>query len=119
MSSEQLKTSLRHTHAYIEAYGVELLENVEMLFRQALARVDEGAMKSTQTDVTVNFDEPAVQPTPPEPVPRPTQTAPSRHEESSVAQETTLETLANWHFHLPAIVAGVAVAAILLRGWLS
>lgn len=118
MSNEQLKTSLRHTHAYIEAYGVELLADVEDLFRQALDQVDEGVTKSTQADVTVNFDAPAV---PSEPPLRPAQTAaPSRHvEEPRIEPETSLETLANWHFYLPAILAGVAVAVILFRGWLS
>ncbi|MCW1938121.1 hypothetical protein OMD46_20530 [Pseudomonas sp. MDMC_285] len=114
MSNEQLKTSLRHTHAYIEAYGVELLADVEDLFRQALDQVDE----VTQADVTVNFDAPAL---PSEPPLRPAQTAaPSRHvEEPRIEPESGLETLANWHFYLPAILAGVAVAAILFRGWLS
>lgn len=118
MSNEQLKTSLRHTHAYIEAYGVELLADVEDLFRQALDQVDEVVTKSTQADVTVNLEAPAAPSEPPlRPAPK---AAPSHHEEEPrIEPETSLETLANWHFYLPAILAGVAVAVILFRGWLS
>ncbi|WP_161867537.1 hypothetical protein [Pseudomonas yangonensis] len=113
MSSEQLKTSLRHTHAYIEAYDVELLADVEGLFRQALDQVDEAPTESTQADVAIHFDAPA------EPPPSLFQAAQPPHEERPIIQENALETLANWHFYLPAILGGVAVAVILFRGWLS
>lgn len=122
MNRELLKTSLRHTHAYIDAYGVDLLQDVEMLFRQSLEQhedIDETDDGDEQSDLSVSFEtvaEPVaaearrVAPSPEsEPVRNPEQTPP----------EPILVPVARWHFQLPAIVAALAVTVFLLRGWLS
>ncbi|WP_312722877.1 hypothetical protein [Stutzerimonas kunmingensis] len=122
MNRELLKASLRHTHAYIDAYGVDLLQDVEMLFRQALEQhedIDETDDGDEQSDLSVNFETVA------EPVealadadePSP-EGAPVRKQEPT-SPEQILVPVAPWHFQLPAIVAALAVTVFLLRGWLS
>ncbi|WP_312513889.1 hypothetical protein [Stutzerimonas nitrititolerans] len=122
MNRELLKTSLRHTHAYIDAYGVDLLQDVEMLFRQALEQheeMDETEDDGEQSDLSVNFEtvaEPlealadADEPSP--------ESAPVRKQEPATPEQI-LVPVAPWHFRLPAIVAALAVTVFLLRGWLS
>ncbi|MCQ4246080.1 hypothetical protein [Stutzerimonas decontaminans] len=122
MNRELLKTSLRHTHAYIDAYGVDLLQDVEILFRQALEQdedIDVTDDDDEQSDLSVNFETVA------EPVraladadePSP-EGAPVRTQEPAIPEQI-LVPVAPWHFQLPAIVAALAVTVFLLRGWLS
>jgi hypothetical protein len=122
MSRELLKTSLRHTHAYIDAYGVDLLQDVEMLFRQALEKLedtDETDEDDEQDDLSVNFEavtEPAMA------VARPI--APKPASALVPKQEPTLPEqifipVARWHFYLPATIAAVAVAVFLVWDLLS
>jgi len=124
MSRELLKTSLRHTHAYIDAYGADLLQDVEMLFRHTLEQApgtaeDEMDEGDEQGDFSVNFDAP-VKPA----VAASSPVAPSMEtavpvREQDHASSDILVPVEHWHFRLPAIVAAVAVAAFLSRGWLS
>ena len=122
MNRELLKTSLRHTHAYIDAYGVELLQDVEMLFRQALEQhedIDETEVHDEQSDLSVNFETVA------EPIAAvaranaPSPESGPAHSQEQTSPESILVPVARWHFQLPAIVAAMAVAVFLLRGWLS
>lgn len=122
MSRELLKTSLRHTHAYIDAYGVDLLQDVEMLFRQALEKLedtDETDEDDEQDDLSVNFEavtEPAVavaRPIAPNPA-----SAPVPKQEPTLPDQIFIP-VARWHFYLPATVAAVAVAVSLAWGLLS
>ncbi|GEM_PF-540010 len=122
MSRELLKTSLRHTHAYIDAYGVDLLQEVEMLFRQALEKpedTDETDEDDDQGDLSVSFGnvaEPAV--AVPCPVSPNQASAPARKQER-ISPEQIFIPVAGWHFYLPAIAAAVAVAILLVRSLLS
>ncbi|MBP64040.1 MAG: hypothetical protein CMJ62_21155 [Planctomycetaceae bacterium] len=122
MSRELLKTSLRHTHAYIDAYGVDLLQEVEMLFRQALEKLedtDETDEDDEQGDLSVSFEtvaEPAVavaRPVAPNPA-----SAPVRKQEPTSPEQIFIP-VARWHFYLPATVAAMAVAFFLVWGLLS
>lgn len=122
MNRELLKTSLRHTHAYIDAYGVDLLQDVEMLFRQALEQhedIDETDDGDEQSDLSVNF-ETVTGPVAAEArrdAPSP-ESEPVRTQEPATPEQI-LVPVAPWHFQLPAIVAALAVTVFLLRGWLS
>ncbi|WP_312591681.1 hypothetical protein [Stutzerimonas nitrititolerans] len=122
MNLELLKTSLRHTHAYIDAYGVDHLQDVEMLFRQALEQASEEEdldEDDEQEDFSGSLDIPsrpaAVTPV----VESMIETAAPAQEEYQRTAEQRLVPVANWHFQLPVMVAGMAVAILLLRGWLS
>ncbi|MFX1713059.1 hypothetical protein [Stutzerimonas stutzeri] len=122
MSRELLKTSLRHTHAYIDAYGVDLLQDIEMLFRQALEKLedtDETDEDDEQDGLSVNFEavaEPAVAVARPI-APNPTST-PVPKQEPTLPEQIFIP-VAGWHFYLPATVAAVAVAVFLVWGLLS
>jgi len=119
MSRELLKTSLRHTHAYIDAYGVDLLQDVEMLFRQALEKLedsDETDEHDEHDDLSVNFaavTEPAARPIAPKPA-----SAPVPKQEPTLPEQIFIP-VARWHFYLPATVAALAVAVSLVWGLLS
>lgn len=81
MSNADLRTSLRHTHSYIEAYGADLLQDIEHSFRHALDHIHGGASTQPQEepqDFEINFGEPAEKAESSVPPAEPPPTAPAR-----------------------------------------
>lgn len=122
MSDDTLKTSLRHTHAYIDAYGVELLQGVESAFRQALENCadDEGEDEQEEYEPVSLADEPPAQEPPtaePYSRPEPAHRAPRLQETvESSWHSRPLNEIANWHFYLPGLLTVLAAVFFLVRG---
>lgn len=122
MTDNTLKTSLRHTHAYIDAYGVELLQGVESAFRQALENCanDEGGDEQEEyAPVSLADEPPAQEPPTVEPYsrPEPAHRAPPLQESvESSRYSRPLDAVAKWHFYLPGVLAALAAVFFLVRG---
>jgi hypothetical protein len=119
MKDELLKTSLRHAQSYINAYGVEWLQEIEEIFRDAILQPEEENERfSGEIDAPLKTAQ-KLQTT--EAPTRPLMELQARNAQESqpVAIEPPLamplpRPLAGWHFQLPAIVTVLGVILLIL-----
>jgi len=118
MSSHDLKTSLRHTHAYINAYDLALLQAIERAFRQDRAAADRSAGSSSGED-----DGAGVQADPvneqasvtPAPEVSPWEYVPERRSGLAASRSAEPDGIATWHLYMPALLAAVVILTLLVR----
>lgn len=109
MSQHDLKTSLRHTHAYLKAYDMALLQAIERAFKQDRA----AEVRESGDDEKI---EPVLERPPATSAPdiSPQQYAPQR-DRGDTCSPAAADGLSNWHLYMPALLAAVVIIALLVR----
>ena len=126
MSDNLLRSSLRQTHAYIQAYDPDLLRAIEADFREALSNLhgesqDDDDYEYEDEDEDEDEDEEIIPPHAPK-VQAAKPTTPRPAEQRPVApskpRRRSLEVmpLADWHFRLPFFTAFIATPLAVLFG---
>lgn len=122
MSDNLLRSSLRQTHAYIQAYDPDLLRAIEADFREALSNLHGESQDDDDYEYEDEDEDEEIIPPPAPKVQASKPTTPRPAEQRSVTPSKPLRhaleltPLADWHFRLPFFTALIATPLAVLFG---